>query len=382
MKGGRSLVRVASAVIGKRIRVLIVDDSPVIRRLLAAELARDRQIEVVGAAPDPYVAREMIRALTPDVLTLDVEMPGMDGLTFLEKLMRVRPMPVVMVSSFTREGCETTLRALGLGAVDFVSKARLRSAPGMADGITDLARKIKVAAVARLRPISTIVPRESAAGGDPVPRFIPRAGPGRLLAVGASTGGTEAIRTLLAGMPPDGPPVVIVQHMPRQFTRAFAEHCDRECAIRVAEAGDGDEVRRGHALIAPGDRQMSICREGVRLSVRVKRDRAVNGLRPSVDVLFLSVAETVGVGSVGILLTGMGADGARGLLAMRNAGAGTIAQDAATSVVFGMPKAAIALGAADHVLPLTRICAKALELAGSAASAPIPKGDGRDALDG
>jgi len=203
--------------------------------------------------------------------------------------------------------------------------------------------------------------------------------------VGASTGGTEAIRTLLAGMPPDGPPVVIVQHMPRQFTRAFAEHCDRECAIRVGEAGDGDEVRPGQALIAPGDRQMTVCREGARLVVRVKRERTVNGLRPSVDVLFLSVAETVGVGSVGILLTGMGADGARGLLAMRNAGARTIAQDEATSVVFGMPKAAIALGAVDHVLSLARICPKALELAGSpglGARDLALRGGGRDALDG
>jgi len=378
-------VRTASAVMEKRIRVLIVDDSPVIRRLLATELARDRQVEVVGTAPDPYIARDMIRALKPDVLTLDVQMPGMDGLTFLEKLMRLRPMPVVMVSSFTREGCEMTLRALALGAVDFVPKAWLRPAPGTADGIADLARKIKVAAVARLRPISAIVPRGSEGRGGPLPHFTPRAEPARLVAVGASTGGTEAIRTLLAGMPPDGPPVVIVQHMPRQFTRAFAEHCDRECAIRVVEAGDGDEVRPGQALIAPGDRQMTVCREGARLVVRVKRERTVNGLRPSVDVLFLSVAETVGIGSVGILLTGMGADGARGLLAMRNAGARTIAQDEATSVVFGMPRAAIALGAVDYVLSLARICPKALELAGSSglgARDLALRGGGRDAMDG
>ena len=378
-------MRPAGAVMDKRIRVLIVDDSPVIRRLLATELARDRQIEVVGTAPDPYIARDMIRALEPDVLTLDVQMPGMDGLTFLEKLMRLRPMPVVMVSSFTREGCEMTLRALALGAVDFVPKARLRPAPGTADGVADLARKIKVAAGARLRPISAIVPRGGDGRGGALPGFTPRAERARLVAVGASTGGTEAIRTLLAGMPPDGPPVVIVQHMPRQFTRAFAEHCDRECAIRVVEAGDGDEVRPGQALIAPGDRQMTIGREGARLVARVKRERAVNGLRPSVDVLFLSVAETVGVGSVGILLTGMGADGARGLLAMRNAGARTIAQDEATSVVFGMPKAAIALGAVDHVLSLARIGPKTLELAGSPGlSAPdlALRGGGRDALDG
>jgi len=370
---------------GRRIRVLVVDDSPTIRRHLADQLARDRELEVVGTAADPYVARDMIQALRPDVLTLDVQMPGMDGLTFLEKLMRLRPMPVVMVSSFTREGCETTLRALELGAVDFVPKAGLRSAPGTADGIADLARKIKGAAGARLQPVPVAIPRASEGRGAASPRFIPRLRADRLVAVGASTGGTEAIRMLLAGMPPDSPPVVIVQHMPRQFTRAFAEHCDRECAIRVAEAGDGDEVRPGQALIAPGDRHMTICRAGARLVVRVKRERLVNGVRPSVDVLFLSVAETVGAGSVGILLTGMGADGARGLLAMKLAGARTIAQDAVTSVVFGMPKAAIALGAAEHVLPLARIGAKALELAGSPVSGafdPTPTGGGRDALDG
>jgi len=370
---------------GRRIRVLVVDDSPTIRRHLADQLARDRELEVVGTAADPYVARDMIQALRPDVLTLDVQMPGMDGLTFLEKLMRLRPMPVVMVSSFTREGCETTLRALELGAVDFVPKAGLRSAPGTADGIADLARKIKGAAGARLQPVPVAIPRASEGRGAASPRFIPRLRADRLVAVGASTGGTEAIRMLLAGMPPDSPPVVIVQHMPRQFTRAFAEHCDRECAIRVAEAGDGDEVRPGQALIAPGDRHMTICRAGTRLVVRVKRERLVNGVRPSVDVLFLSVAETVGAGSVGILLTGMGADGARGLLAMKLAGARTIAQDAVTSVVFGMPKAAIALGAAEHVLPLARIGAKALELAGSPVSGAFdltPTGGGRDALDG
>ncbi len=378
-------MRTANVVMGRRIRVLVVDDSPTIRRHLADQLARDRELEVVGTAADPYVARDMIQALRPDVLTLDVQMPGMDGLTFLEKLMRLRPMPVVMVSSFTREGCETTLRALELGAVDFVPKAGLRSAPGTADGIADLARKIKGAAGARLQPVPVAIPRASEGRGAASPRFIPRLRADRLVAVGASTGGTEAIRMLLAGMPPDSPPVVIVQHMPRQFTRAFAEHCDRECAIRVAEAGDGDEVRPGQALIAPGDRHMTICRAGTRLVVRVKRERLVNGVRPSVDVLFLSVAETVGAGSVGILLTGMGADGARGLLAMKLAGARTIAQDAVTSVVFGMPKAAIALGAAEHVLPLARIGAKALELAGSPVSGAFdltPTGGGRDALDG
>jgi len=378
-------VRTATAAVGKRIRVLIVDDSSVTRRLLAAELAQDRQIEVVGTAQDPYVARDMIRTLSPDVLTLDVQMPGMDGLTFLEKLMRLRPMPVVMVSAFTRKGCETTLRALELGAVDFVAKPVLRPAPGAADGISELTRKIKAAAKARLRPVPPAAPGGSGRLGVAAPRSIAPVEYRCLVAVGASTGGTEAIRTLLAEFPAAGPPVVIVQHMPSQFTGPFAERCDRDCAIRVSEASDGDEVRPGQALLAPGDHQMTVAREGSRLVVRVKRGRAMNRHRPSVDVLFHSVAETVGPRAVGILLTGMGADGARGLLAMKTAGSRTIAQDEATSVVFGMPKSAIALGAVDHVLPLARIGRKALELAASPAPGtprPALSGGDRDALDG
>ena len=346
----------AGATAPTRVRVLIVDDSLVVRRLLAEALVRDGRIEVVGTAPDAYVAQEMIQRLRPDVLMLDIEMPGMDGLTFLEQLMRVHPMPVIMVSSFTRDGCETTLRALELGAVDFVPKARFRSTPGMPDGVTDLAEKVMVAAGARPRTSSGLRPRAAPASG---------ARPGRLLAVGASTGGTEAIRMLLAEIPPDGPPVVVVQHMPPRYTRAFAERCDRDCAIRVTEAVDGDVVVPGHALIAPGGQHMTVTRKGARVVVQVNSDEPVNGVRPSVDVLFHSVAETIGAGSVGILLTGMGTDGARGLLAMQGAGARTIAQDEATSVIFGMPKAAIGLGAADHVLGLPSIGPKALELAGS-----------------
>jgi two-component system, chemotaxis family, protein-glutamate methylesterase/glutaminase len=349
-------VSLAGATAPTRVRVLIVDDSLVVRRLLAAALERDGRIEVVGSAPDAFVAREMIERLRPDVLMLDIEMPGMDGLTFLEQLMRVHPMPVIMVSSFTGEGCEMTLRALELGAVDFVPKARLRAVPGMPDGITDLALKVTVAAGARPRTSSGLRPRAASAPGVK---------PGRLLAVGASTGGTEAIRMLLAEIPPDGPPVVVVQHMPPRYTRAFAERCDRDCAIRVTEAADGDAVVPGHALIAPGGQHMTVARKGARVIVQMNADELVNGVRPSVDVLFHSVAETIGAGSVGILLTGMGTDGARGLLAMQGAGARTIAQDEATSVIFGMPKAAIGLGAADHVLALPCIGTKALELAGS-----------------
>ncbi|HET8577928.1 MAG TPA: chemotaxis response regulator protein-glutamate methylesterase [Methylomirabilota bacterium] len=367
---------------GRKIRVLIVDDSEVMRRILADHLARDGGIEVVGTAANPYVARDMIPRLEPDVLTLDVQMPGMDGLTFLEKLMRARPMPVVMVSSFTREGCETTLRALELGAVDFVAKSERGS--GGSDGLSELVAKIKVAAGAR--PQSA---RAAEAGGEAwrasALGSVGPAGRQRLAAIGASTGGTQAIREILTAMPADGPPLVIVQHMPRRYTRSFAERCNSDSAIRVREAEDGDEVRPGQALIAPGDHQMRIDREGPRCVVRVRPGPAVNGHRPSVDVLFLSVAATVGPDAVGILLTGMGADGARGLLAMKRAGAETIAQDEATSVVFGMPGEAIALGAADHVLPLPRIARKALELCtppGLAALGAARKAGVLDGVDG
>jgi two-component system chemotaxis response regulator CheB len=374
-------VRVAPT--GRRIRVLIVDDSEVMRRILADHLARDGEIEVVGAAANPYVARDMIPRLEPDVLTLDVQMPGMDGLTFLEKLMRARPMPVVMVSSFTREGCETTLRALELGAVDFVAKPELGS--DGSDGLSELVEKIKGAAGARPRPARATGVRRGEASRAPALGPTVAMAPRLLVAVGASTGGTQAIREILMAMPADGPPLLIVQHMPRRYTRAFAERCNSDCAIRVREAEDGAEVVPGQALIAPGDHQMTLDREGVRHIVRVGPGPAVNGHRPSVDVLFRSVAETVGSGAVGVLLTGMGADGARGLLAMKRARAGTIAQDEATSVVFGMPGEAIALGAADHVLPLSRIARKALELATPrtlAALGAARKGGRPDAVDG
>lgn len=331
--------------------MLVVDDSALMRQVLSLLLAQDPDIEVVAAAPDPYVAREKIIRCNPDVLTLDVEMPRMDGLAFLERLMRTRPMPVVMVSSLTETGCATTVRALELGAVDFVSKPTLDLREHLPELAREVAAKVKVAATARVR---------RAVGPPRAPaRDRPPAGPLRstdqVIAVGASTGGTQALRNLLLGLPADGPGIAIVQHMPERFTRSFAERLDSLCAVRVKEAEDGDRVLTGHAFLAPGGRHMRIAREGGLYRIRLDDEPPVSRHRPSVDVLFQSCASSAGPNAVGILLTGMGADGARGLLVMRQEGARTIAQDEASCVVFGMPKEAIALGAAEQVLPLSRI---------------------------
>jgi two-component system chemotaxis response regulator CheB len=344
----------------RKIRVLVVDDSAVMRRILTDLLSLDPAIEVVGAAADPYIARDKIRRLQPDVLTLDVEMPRMDGLTFLEKLMRSHPMPVVMVSALTPSGCDVTLRALELGAVNFVTKPQVGLQERMPGAIPEIVEKIREAAQARVR----------SARPEPPPRrpLPPRPRDGavlaqRVIAVGASVGGTEAIRELLGGMPADGPGIVIVQHMPERFTRNFAERCDRLSAMRVREAEDGAPVVQGEALIAPGGYHMRLASDGAGYRVRLDQSAAVNRHRPSVDVLFHSVAATAGSNAVGVILTGMGADGARGLLAMRRAGARTIAEDEASCVVYGMPREAVALGAAEYVLPMPRIAQVALELA-------------------
>jgi two-component system chemotaxis response regulator CheB len=343
-----------------RIRVLVVDDSALMRQVLGTLLARDPSIEIVGTASDPFIARDKIRALQPDVLTLDVEMPRMDGLTFLEKLMRAHPMPVVMVSSLTEAGCVTTLRALELGAVDFVTKPKgdLRERlPEVAQEIID---KVKVAATACVRarvplPPSPARPRATAPS---VPRVTQQ-----ILAVGASTGGTEALREFLTALPADAPGVVVVQHMPEHFTRAFADRLDGLCTVRVKEGEDGDRVLAGHVLIAPGNYHMRLVREGATCLVRLSTGPPVNRHRPAVDVLFQSCAQYAGADAVGVIMTGMGDDGARGLLAMRQAGARTLAQDEASCVVFGMPKVAIDMGAAEQILPLGRLAPVALALA-------------------
>ncbi len=345
------------------IRVLIVDDSAAMRQLLTQILASDPGIEVVGTAPDPYFAREKILSLKPDVLTLDVEMPRMDGITFLEKLMRGHPMPVVMVSSLTQAGYDVTFRALELGAVDFFSKPTLDTLTGVAGGAQHIIDKVKAAAHARVRPRAASTPSASIASA-------PRATAAynmthKIIVIGASTGGTEAIREALMAMPADTPGIVIVQHMPPGFTASFANRLNNLCRIRVKEAQDGDKALPGHALIAPGSFHTSLARSGAEYIVRVTSGPPVNLHRPSVDVLFDSCAELAGRNAVAALLTGMGDDGARGLRRMRDAGARTIAQDEATCVVFGMPKEAVAHGGAEFVVPLPRIAGELLRLAAS-----------------
>lgn len=346
-----------STTVLNKTKVLIVDDSAVMRQVLTEVLSRDPSLDVVGAAGDPYMAREKILRLEPDVLTLDVEMPRMDGLTFLEKLMRGHPMPVVMVSSLTERGCETTLRALELGAVDFVTKPKLDVANGTVDLADEILEKVKAAASAKVgrrnRPRSTpetIAPALAQAAGHSLIRTTQK-----VIAVGASTGGTEALREFLEPLPADAAGIVIVQHMPEKFTRSFAERLDGLCRIRVKEAEDGDRIIPGHALIAPGNYHMEVFRNGAEYRVRTFVGEPVNRHRPSVDVLFHSCAQHLGANAVGVILTGMGADGARGLLEMHQAGARTIAQDEASCVVFGMPREAIQLGAADEVAPLNKI---------------------------
>ena len=340
-----------------KIRVLIVDDSAVVRQVLSKELSKCPDIEVVATAVDPYHARDKIVKLKPDVLTLDLEMPRMDGLTFLEKLMQHWPMPVIVVSSLTPQGSQTALRALELGAIDVVSK------PGSAFSVADLGeslvQKIKAAARVRCRKRSPEPPAPPA--GKPAafrPTLVETTH--KILAIGASTGGTEAIREVLTRMPANTPGTLIVQHMPEHFTASFAQRLNELCAMEVREARNGDVVVPGVALLAPGNFHMTLARNGARYVVEVKTGPRVHHQRPAVDVLFNSVARYAGPNAVGTVLTGMGADGADGLLAMKEAGATTFAQDEASCVVFGMPKECIARGAAREVVSLTRMADKLL----------------------
>jgi two-component system chemotaxis response regulator CheB len=342
-------------------KVLIVDDSSLMRQLLTEILNSDPELEVIGTAGDPFVAREKIKALHPDVLTLDIEMPRMDGLTFLEKLMRGHPMPVVMISSLTERGAETTLRALSLGAVDYIAKPKLDVSTGTIEQASDIIAKVKAAARVKVRGVNA---HETTAAALPAGYHF--SATHKVVAIGASTGGTEALKDLLSPLPADFPGIVMVQHMPEAFTRPFAERLNSLCKIRVQEARDGDRILPGHALLAPGGHQMEVVRRGTEYAVRVYRGERVNRHLPSVDVLFSSCARQLGKNALGVLLTGMGADGAKGLLEMKEAHAFTIAQDEATCVVFGMPREAILLGAADQVLALGRIPAALLQRLGGA----------------
>ncbi|MEP4556080.1 protein-glutamate methylesterase/protein-glutamine glutaminase [Cobetia amphilecti] len=401
------------------IRVLCVDDSALIRELMAEIINAQPDMQVVATAPDPLVARDLIKRHEPDVLTLDVEMPRMDGLDFLERLMRLRPMPVVMVSSQTERGGEITLRALELGAVDFVSKPRLGIRGGMLEYAETIADKIRAAARARVRPAGRAVTSPSAGSAqagsvlfnstlsNPAQSSLSQSNPyqssladrsvaasvsqgtvsqdtvsqdtvspsataaasrrpllssEKLIAVGASTGGTEAIRAVLQSLPADAPAILVTQHMPPGFTRSFAERLNGLCRIAVKEAVHGERILPGHAYIAPGDAHLTLSRSGANYVVTLDQRPPVNRHRPSVDVLFDSVARVAGRNAVGVILTGMGRDGARGLLQMREAGAHTIAQDEQSCVVYGMPREAVELGAAQSVLPLSRISGQLLHL--------------------
>ena len=345
-----------------KIRVLIVDDSRMIREVLTDILKDQPDIEVVGAAADAFEARDMIKRLDPDVLTLDVEMPKMNGLEFLDKLMRAKPMPVVMISSATERGSEVTFRALELGAVDFVTKPKLneQTPDDYGDMIAD---KIRAAKSARLRPPRIADPNDTATMPAVVPKRPVPVGvktSERLIAVGASTGGTEAIREFLVGMTPDCPGIAIVQHMPENFTRMFAERLNGLCQITVKEAEHNDPILPGHAYIAPGGKHLWVKRDAGQLLAKLSTEPPMNLHRPSVDFLFLSAAKFLGADAIGVLMTGMGRDGAAGMLKMKEAGAWTIAQDEATSVIFGMPREAIELGAAHEVAPLGKLRDRAL----------------------
>jgi len=352
----------------RKTRVLIVDDSALVRRILTELLSSEPTFEVVGTAGDAFVAREKIKTLNPDVLTLDVEMPKMDGVTFLRNLMRLRPMPVVMVSSLTENGAEITLDALSVGAVDYLSKPKIDLAATLADYRDELIAKVKAASLARVRKYegggeAQVIPRLGVEAVLPKAQRPPSfRTTDRIIAIGASTGGTEAIKEVLMRLPADCPGVVIAQHIPKAFSTPFAKRMDRMCQMTVYEAEDGQQIRPGHVYIAPGDRHLLVVRDGARYVCKLDDGSPVNRHKPSVDVLFRSVAQQAGRNAIGVILTGMGKDGALGLKEMREIGSPTIAQDEATSVVWGMPGEAVAVGAAAEVLPLGEIAPRMLQL--------------------
>ena len=346
-------------------RVIVVDDSALVRSMLTEIINRQSDMECIGAAADPLVAREMIRNMNPDVITLDVEMPRMDGIDFLSKLMRLLPMPVVMVSTLTERGADVTLKALELGAIDFVAKPKIGVADGLKQLANDITDKIRVASKARIHrlpsaPAATgAVTTGTGATSKPaaplVSASLGRLSTEKIIFIGASTGGTEATKEVLITLPADSPAVVITQHMPPGFTRSYAARLDGLCKISVKEASDGERILPGHAYIAPGGMHLSVERSGANYIARVQDGDPVNRHKPSVEVLFRSAARTVGPNAIGVMLTGMGADGAKAMREMKDAGAYCVAQDEASCVVFGMPREAIAAGAVNEVLPLGKI---------------------------
>ena len=379
-------------------RVVVVDDSALVRSLLAEIINRQSDMACVGAASDPIAAREMIRSLDPDVITLDVEMPRMDGIDFLAKLMRLRPMPVVMVSTLTERGAEVTLRALELGAIDFVAKPKIGVANGLRLLAQEITEKVRIAASARvtkLAPAPAHAPVHASSNGHaapasrgssgassaseaasptgPAPTSLGRLSTEKLIFIGASTGGTEATREVLCGLPADAPAILITQHMPPGFTTSYAARLNNLCRIAVKEAADGERILPGHAYLAPGGFHLSVERSGANYIARVRDGDPVNRHRPSVEVLFQSAARVAGRNAIGVMLTGMGADGARAMKEMRDAGAYNVAQDEASCVVFGMPREAIAAGACQEVLPVKRIAQHLIEHLRSTAGAALSR---------
>ncbi|MFH0726397.1 MAG: chemotaxis response regulator protein-glutamate methylesterase [Pseudomonadota bacterium] len=344
----------------KNIRVLVVDDSAIVRKVFTEELSRERGIEVVGTAPDPYVARDKIVLLKPDVVTLDIEMPRMDGITFLKKLMRYYPLPVIIVSSLTSRGSQLALEALSSGALEVISKPSASYSVG--DMSIQLADKIRAVSQVKVTARTGAEKKVGPQTGQKIGSHALAETTNKIIAIGASTGGTEALKAVLTRLPATTPGILIVQHMPAKFTTSFAQRLNDLCEMSVKEAQDGDTVSKGLALIAPGNYHMLLKRSGARYYVAVKQGPLVHHQRPSADVLFQSVADYAGANALGIILTGMGADGAEGLLKMKTAGAKTIAQDEKSCVVFGMPKEAIKLGAVDKVVPLDDIAQTAVNM--------------------
>jgi two-component system chemotaxis response regulator CheB len=356
----------------KKIKTLIVDDSALVRKILTEILGADPTIDVVGTANDPYAAREQIKKLNPDIITLDVEMPRMDGITFLENLMRLRPMPVLMVSTLTQAGAAVTFQALELGAIDFVSKPTLDIANNLKEYAKEIVEKIKVAATAKVRPLEGSYKKlpavsdklSASAVVKKIDRVPPLTTTEKIIAIGASTGGTEAIKEVLQTLPVSSPGVVISQHIPAAFSGPFAERMNGISALRVIEVSKTQPILPGHAYIAPGDHHLLVVRDGAKYLCQLNDGPPVNRHKPSVDVLFRSVANNAGSNAVGVILTGMGNDGATGLKEIQEAGGKTIAQDEKTSVVWGMPGAAVKLGAADQVVALESVADQVMKLIG------------------